>query len=86
MNINLLKMFSGHVITISKMSESAKLQLLNYVEEGDEYQVKGFLLDGVIMKEPKDVICEEIIDQRFYASELPGKIKDFERYWTKLLS
>ena len=86
MNINLLKMFSGHVITTSEMSESAKLQLLNYVEEADEYQVKGFLLDGVIMKEPKDVICEEIVDQRFYASELPEKIKDFERYWTKLLS
>ena len=86
MNINLLKIFGGHMVTTSEMSSPAKLQLLHYVEEADEYQMKAFLLDAEIMKEPGDIVCEEIIDQRFYASELPDKIKDFERYWAQMLS
>ena len=86
MKANLLKLFSGHTITMSEMSKAAKLQLLNYIQDAQEYQVKGFLLDGEIMKEPKDIVCEEIIDQRFYASELPEKVKDFEKYWAQMLS
>jgi hypothetical protein len=86
MNTNLLKLFGGHMIANSKLSESAKLQLLNYIEEADEYQVKAFLLDGELMREPKDIVCEEIVDQRFEISGIPDKLKDFELYWTELTS
>ena len=60
MSLNSLKIFAGHIITMSEMHKSAKLQLLNYVEEADEYQVKALLLDGEIMREPRDIVCEEI--------------------------
>ena len=86
MSVNSLKIFAGHIITMSEMHKSAKLQLLNYVEEADEYQVKALLLDGEIMREPRDIVCEEIVDQRYYSSDLPGKLKDFEKYWAQMLS
>lgn len=86
MNANLLKIFSGHMIVQTDLTEGSKQQLLNYVQEASEYQVKVFLLDGEIMNVTDDEVCMEIVDQRFYASELPGKIKDFEKYWAELLS
>lgn len=87
MDTNLLKLFAGSMITnMTEMSKASRTQLLNYVEEAEEYQVKAFLLDGEIMKEPKDVVCEEIVDQRYFASDLPEKIKEFEDYWTNITS
>jgi hypothetical protein len=38
------------------------------------------------MREPKDIVCEEIVDQRFEISGIPDKLKDFELYWTELTS
>jgi hypothetical protein len=86
MNVNLLKIFSGHIIATSEMSSSAKKQLLNYVQEGTEYQVKAFLLDGEIMRDPDDLVCKEIIDQRFYSSNLPEKLNKFSTDWNDVMS
>jgi hypothetical protein len=84
-NLNMLKIFSGHIITTSKMPASAKNQLLNYVKEGTESQVKAFLLDGEIMKDPNDIVCKKIIDERFYSSDLPEKLVYFVHEWDDLL-
>ena len=85
-NLNMLKIFSGHIITTSKMPASAKNQLLNYVKEGTESQVKAFLLDGEIMKDPNDIVCKKIIDERFYSSDLPEKLNKFSTDWNEVMN
>jgi hypothetical protein len=86
LNVNLLKIFSGHIITSSEMSSASKNQLLNYVKEGTEHQVKAFLLDGQIMKDPDDLVCKEIIDERFSSSDIPEKLKQFSIDWNEIIS
>ena len=86
MNVNNMKIFAGHAIVTSEMGSDAKNQLLNYVQEGSEHQVKAFLLDGEIMKDPDDIVCQTIIDERFDASGLRETIKTFSKEWSELIS
>ncbi len=86
MHVNTIKIFAGHAIVTSEMSASAKNQLLNYVQEATEHQVKAFLLDGEIMKNPDDIVCENIIDDRFENSDLPMTIKIFSKEWGELMA
>jgi len=85
-DVNELKIFAGHAIVVSEMSKDSKNQLLNYVQEASEHQVKAFLLDGEIMKSPGDIVCEAIIDDRFDASDIPVKIRIFSNEWTEVMS
>jgi hypothetical protein len=85
MNTYSLKLFSGHMIVSTGLSEQSKLQLLNYIQEASEYQVKVFLLDAEIMNVVNDEVCREIVDQRFYSSDLPAKIRSFIDEWDGML-
>jgi hypothetical protein len=84
-NIVDLKIFAGHAITTSDLSADSKNQLLNYVKEASEHQVKAFLLDGEIMN-TDDLVCETIIDERYEISEIPEKVTSFISEWKELMS
>jgi len=43
------KIFAGNMIVESKNTKEVKIQLLNFVKEADESQVKAFILNGTIM-------------------------------------
>lgn len=86
MNVNNMKIFAGHAIVTSEMGKDSKKQLLNYVQDATEHQVKAFLLDAEIMKDPNDVVCQTIIDERFDASGLNETIKVFSKEWEELMS
>lgn len=43
---NHLKIFSGKIITESKLNKDTKIQLLNFVRESDVYEVMNILLNG----------------------------------------
>jgi hypothetical protein len=59
-----LKLLAGQIVVESKLSKSAKLQLLNWLKtEASESQVKAFLLDGGIVI--LDEQSEEIVNARF---------------------
>jgi hypothetical protein len=59
-----LKLLAGEIVVESKLTKSAKLQLLNWLKtEASEGQVKAFLLDGGIVKLDKQ--SEEIVNARF---------------------
>jgi len=63
-NLNSLKVFAGKVIVESKLSKSAKLQLLNFIQnEATIPQVKVLLMDGEIVSLDKN--GEEIVNDRF---------------------
>jgi hypothetical protein len=78
MNTNLLKLFAGHIIVISEMDTGTKEQLLNFVEDATEYQVKSFLLDAEIVKDRKSEIANHILNNRFEISAIPVKINEFK--------
>ena len=68
-----LKIFAGKVIVESKLSKSAKLQLLNFIQnEATIPQVKVLLMDGEIVS--LDAQGEEIVNARFALSEAGGRI------------
>jgi len=59
-----LKILTGSVITKSKLSKAARLQLLNFVQnEATDYQVMALLLDGKIVI--LDEQAEQIVEDRF---------------------
>jgi len=69
MDLNTLKIVAGDVVTQSKLSNPAKLQMLTWLEnEATEGQVKAFLLDGAIVQ--LDEQSEEIVNARFEAHAL----------------
>ncbi len=74
---DIIKMFSGRIITDSKLNNDTKLQMLNYVKEANVYEVMALLLDGkiqTISEESKSVVLE-----RFKKSDIPEKIKIFTK-------
>ena len=81
---NLLKLFAGNVIIQSEMEKEVKRQFLNFVEDASEHQVKAFLMDGVMIPEPDDLIICEIINDRFSVSNIPGIIEENEEVLTTL--
>jgi len=63
-----LKILTGSVITKSKLSKAARLQLLNFVQnEATDYQVMALLLDGKILI--LDEQAEQIVEDRFKVYE-----------------
>lgn len=64
-----LRLFAAAVISESKLSKSAKLQLLNFIEEeATDAQVKALLMDGKIVK--LDEQAEEIVNDRFETTKI----------------
>ena len=60
-----LRLITGAIVIESKLSKSAKLQLLNFIEnEAKDVQIKALLLDGEILTDI-DEQTEEIINNRF---------------------
>ena len=59
-----LKILTGSVITKSKLSKAARLQLLNFVQnEATDHQIMVLLLDGKIVI--LDEQAEQIVEDRF---------------------
>lgn len=69
-----LKILAGSVITKSKLSKEARLQLLNFVEsEATDHQIMVLLLDGKILI--LDEQAEQIVEDRFKVYEGTRKTK-----------
>ena len=68
-----LRLIAGTIVVESKLSSSAKLQLLNFIkEEASDAQIKALLMDGEIQN--LDEQAEQIVEQRWELSEVGGKI------------
>lgn len=68
-----LKITAGYIVTESKLSKAAKLQLLNFIQkEASDEQLMALLLDGKITK--LDEQAKEIINNRFQLSEVRNYI------------
>jgi len=68
-----LRIIAAEMIVDSKLSKSAKFQLLNFIkEEATDAQVKALLMDGKIIH--LDEQAEEIVNDRFELSEAGGKV------------
>ncbi len=64
-----LRLIAGAIVTESKLSKGAKLQLLNFIQnEATDIQVKALLLDGEILTNI-DKQTEQIINDRFKLKE-----------------
>lgn len=69
MNINDIKIVAGTIVFESKLSKSAKLQLLNFIQnEASDAQVKALLMDGEITS--LDEQAEEIVNIRFPQTDI----------------
>ena len=68
-----LKITAGYIVTESKLSKPAKLQLLNFIQnEASDEQLMALMLDGKIVK--LDEQAKEIVKERFKNSKI-GKLK-----------
>jgi hypothetical protein len=79
MNTNLLKLFAGSIIVSSQMESEVKKDLLNFVENASDYQVKTFLLDAEMVNDTDNAFTLSILDSKFEISAIPVKISEFER-------
>lgn len=70
-----IKLFSGKIVTESKLDNQTKIQLLNYIQETDVYEVMTLLMDGQIKTVSEQ--SKPIILERFKKSDIPQKIKYF---------
>ena len=69
MELNTLKILAGDIVTKSKISKPAKLQLLNWLQnEATEVQIKALLLDGEMVID-LDEQADEIVIARFKSKE-----------------
>lgn len=60
---NELKLYCLNIVADSKLSKLAKLQMLNFIKEASEVQLKALVLDGKIVT--IDEQSEKIINDRF---------------------
>lgn len=82
METNTLKILAGDIVTGSKISKSAKLQILNWLQnEATEVQIKTMLLDGEPFAE-LDEQAEEIVNKRFEVSEAGGRVAKLRKSFT----
>lgn len=66
MDRNDLKILSGAMIWESSLPKNAKIQLIRFVKEANEVQLKAFVLDGEIIPSSKlDKVSVEVIGERF---------------------
>jgi len=78
MDLTQLTIIAGSIVTESKLSKPAKLQMLTWLEnEATEAQLKAFLMDGAIIQ--LDEQAEQIVNDRFETHRLN------EGGWKKLL-
>jgi len=64
-----LRLFAAAIISESKLSKAARLQLINFVkEEASDAQVKALLMDGKIVQ--LDEQGEEIVNDRFEGTQI----------------
>lgn len=70
-----IQLFSGHIIYESDIDKQKKIELLNFVENANEYEVMALLLDG----EPQNISeqSKPIVFERFRNSNVPDKVKYF---------
>jgi len=61
------------VVESDKLTKSSKHQLLNFLENASDIQIKSFLLDGSIIEEP-DEMTQQIIEDRFNCSPLSKEV------------
>jgi len=52
--LNSYKIFAGNMIIESDNTKELKNQLLNFVKEADESQVKNFILHGTVVENIKE--------------------------------
>ena len=72
-----LRLLAGSIIVESKLSRSAKQQLLNFIkEEASDVQIKVLLMDGKITQLDKD--AENIANERFKNSKFSKNISTFD--------
>jgi hypothetical protein len=69
MDTNELKLYLGHVVTESSMPKDAKIQMLNFLRDANDIQLKAIYLDGEIIKPTVSEQAKQIIEQRFSVSE-----------------
>jgi hypothetical protein len=75
-----LRVIAGTIITESKLSKGAKLQLLNFIQkEATDTQVKALLLDGKVLSKI-DEQTEQIIKDRFVSFKLPKLVSEETQY------
>jgi len=68
-----LRIIAGEIVVESKISKSAKLKLLKFIQtEATDGQIKVLFLDGKIVK--LDEQAEEIVNDRFKVSEAGGRV------------
>jgi len=68
-----LRIMAAEILVESKLSKSAKLQLLNFIkEEASDAQIKALLLDGKVVQ--LDEQAEQIVNDRFEVSEAGGRV------------
>ncbi len=73
-----LRVFTGAIVIESKLSKSAKLQLLNFIQkEASDVQIKSLLMDGEITG--LDEQAKEIVNARFELSEAGGKVAQMRK-------
>ena len=69
MDLTQLTIIAGSIVTESKLSKPAKLQMLTWLEnEATEAQLKAFLMDGAIIQ--LDEQAEQIVNDRFETHRL----------------
>jgi len=77
-----LRILAGHIVTESKLSKTAKLQMLEFIKVATDAQVKALLLDGRIVS--LDDQAEEIVNARFEASSTGNRAKALARTYGTL--
>ena len=77
-----LRIIAGRIVVETKLSKSAKMQLLNFVkEQASDAQVKALLMDGKIVK--LDEQAEKIVNDRFPLSEAGVKVAQARKHLTQ---
>lgn len=77
-----LRIIAGAIVTESKLSKCAKLQLLNFLQkEASISQVKAFILDGDIIN--LDEHAEEIVNDRFAIAEVDGRVTQIRKKYLR---
>lgn len=76
-----IRMLAGQIVVESKMTKSAKKQMLNFIkEEATDAQVKALLMDGKIVQ--LDEQAEEIVNARFEVSEASGHVAKLKKTYS----
>ena len=77
-----LRIIAGQIVVESKISKSAKLKILKFIQtEVTDAQIKALFLDGKIVK--LDEQAEEIVNDRFKVSEAGDRVAKLRKLYIK---